>query len=120
MNKEIKDKIGSNNFIVLHRKSLPPSTLIISTIQQIKRKRDIQSGKINKHKARLTVDGSKMKKGVHFEETYSPIANWSSVWLLLTLVVTLNWNSMQIDYIQAFSQVPMEQLIYFKIPADLE
>ena len=75
INKEIKDQINNNNFTVLHRKSLPPSMLIIPTVQQMKCTRDTQSGKLIKYKATLTVDRSKMKKGVHFEETYSSVAN---------------------------------------------
>ena len=32
MNKEIKDQMNNGNFIVLHKKSLSPGTLIISTV----------------------------------------------------------------------------------------
>ena len=56
----------------------------------MKYKWDTQNDNIIKYKARLNVNGSKMKKGVHFEENYSPVADSSSVWLLLTLVVALN------------------------------
>ena len=116
MDKEIKDQMQNGNFTVLRRDSLPKETQILPTVWQMKRKRDIESGRIIKHKARLNVDGSKMKKGVHYDETYSPVANWSSIRLLLTLVTALNWHSVQIDYVQAFPQAPAEKPIYLRIP----
>ena len=75
MDKEIKDQMRNGNFTVLRRDSLPKETQILPTVWQMKRKRDIESGRIIKHKARLNVNGSKMQKGIHYNETYSPVAN---------------------------------------------
>jgi len=68
----------------------------------MKRKRDIATDKVLKYKAQLNIDGSKTKKGIHYNKTYAPIANWSSVCLLFTLITSLNWHSVQLDYVQAF------------------
>jgi len=57
-----------------------------------------------------------MRKGIHYNETYAPVANWSSVCLLLTLVTALNWHSTQIDYVQVFPQAPVEKHLYLHIP----
>jgi len=116
MNKELQDQMANGNFTVLRRDKLPAGTQVLPTVWQMKRKRDIKTGAILKHKARLNIDGSKMKKGVHFDETYAPVANWSSVRLLLTLVTALGWSSVQIDYVQAFPQAPVEKPLYLKIP----
>ena len=82
----------------------------------MKHKQDIKIETVLKHKARLNVDRSKMKKGIHYDETYTPVTNWSSVCLLLTLVTALDWYSVQIDYVQAFPQVLVKKLLYLKIP----
>ena len=116
MSKEIQDQMKNGNFKVLRRNKLPEGTQILPTVWQMKRKIDIQSGKILKCKARLNVDGSKMKKGMHYDETCAPVANWSSVRLLLTLVTAMNWHSVQIDYVQAFPQAHVEKPMYLKIP----
>ena len=79
----------------------------------MKRKRDIQTGKIIKCKARLNIDGSKMKKGIHYDETYAPVANWSSIRLLFTLITAHKWHSVQLDYVQAFPQAPAEKTFVF-------
>ena len=82
----------------------------------MKRKYDIATGKVLKYKARLNIDGSKMKKGIHYDKIYAPVANWSSVHLLFTLITSLNWHSVQLDYVQAFLQAPVEKQLYLKIP----
>ena len=102
MSKEIHDQMKNGNFTVLRRDKLPERTQALPTVWQMKRKRDVATGTILKHKSRLNVDGSKMKTGVHYEETYAPVANWSSVRLLLTLSTVLNWHSVQIHCVQAF------------------
>jgi hypothetical protein len=33
----------------------------------------------SKYKARLSIDGSHMKKGIHYDETYAPIVKWNSL-----------------------------------------
>ena len=116
MDKEIRDQMNNGNFTVMRRKDVPQDAQMLPTVWQMKRKREIATGKILKHKARLNVDGSKMRKGIHCNETYSPVANWSSVRLLLTLVAALDWHSVQIDYVQAFPQAPVEKPLYLKIP----
>jgi len=68
---------------------LLPNTKVLPTVWQMRRKRDILTGKVLKHKARLNVDSSKMTKGVHFDETYAPVANWLTVRLVMTLAVAL-------------------------------
>ena len=68
----------------------------------MKRKRNISTGKVLKYRARLNIDGSKMRKRIHYDETYAPVVNWSSVHLLLTLVTAFDWHSVQLDYVQAF------------------
>jgi hypothetical protein len=48
-------------------------------------KQDVMTGKIKNYKAQLNIDGSRMNHGVHYNETYSPVATWNSVGMLLTL-----------------------------------
>ena len=61
-----------------------------------------------------------MRHGVHYNETYSPVASWNSVRMLLTLTAVHGWHTKQIDYVQAFAQAPVEKTLYMKIPAGVE
>jgi hypothetical protein len=73
----------------------------------MRRKRDARTGEIKKYKARLNIDGSRMKFGEHYNEiTYSPVASWNSVRMLLTMTAVHGWHTKQIDFVQAFGSSP--------------
>ena len=86
----------------------------------MKRKRDILTRQIKKWKARLNVDGSKMKQNIHYDKTYAPVASWMSVRTLLTLSAINNWHTRQIDYVLAFPQAPVEKELYMAIPSGID
>ena len=86
----------------------------------MKRKRDARTGSIKKHKARLNIDGSRMRKGEHYDMTHVPVASWNSVRMLLTLTALHGWTTKQIDFVQAFAQAPIEKTLYMRIPAGME
>ena len=86
----------------------------------MKRKRQIIARKIKRWKAHLTVDGYRITKGVHYDKVYAHVASWKSISLLLTMIVLHNWNTEQIDYVQAFPQAPAEKDLYLTVPAGFE
>jgi hypothetical protein len=79
MVKEVRDQMDNGNFIVVERSAVPDGELIMPTVWQMKRKRDIITRAIKKWKACLNIDGSKMIQGTHYEELYSPVATWNSI-----------------------------------------
>jgi hypothetical protein len=120
MEKEWKDQLSNGNFSVIKRSEVPADKPILPAVWQMKRKRDIKSGRVKKHKARLNIDGSRMKQGEHYDETYAPVASWNSVRMLLAMTAVHNWHTTQIDYVLAFPQAPVERDIYMKIPKGFE
>ena len=86
----------------------------------MKRKRNIRMREVKKYKARLNIDGSKMKHGEHYDQTYAPVASWSSVRLVMALAAARGWHTTQIDYVLAFPQAPVEREIYMEIPRGFE
>ena len=117
MKKEVDDQMANGNFTLMHRSKLPKGATVLPAVWQMKRKRDISTRQVKKYKARLNIDGSKMKAGVHYEQTYAPVASWASVRLLLALATLHQWKTTQIDYVLAFPQAPVEKELYMKIPA---
>ena len=79
-------------------------------------KRDIKSREVKKYKARLNLDESRMKYGTDYEETYAPVMSWRSIRILLTLIVMFNWYILQLDYMLAFPQAPVERELYMSVP----
>jgi hypothetical protein len=67
-------------------------------------------------KARLNVDGSKQVKGVNCWETYAPVAQWSTIRLVMSMVAINQWKVKTFDFVQAFPQAPSETDLYIDIP----
>jgi hypothetical protein len=61
-----------------------------------------------------------MKKGIHYTETYAPIATWNSIRLLLTLTAVHRWHTKTMDYVLAYTQAPVEKDLYMKSQRDLK
>lgn len=120
MEKEVKDQMENGNFTIELKSSVPKGTIILPAVWQMKRKRDIRTQEVKKYKARLNIDGSRMKEGVHYDETYAPVASWKSIRLLLTLVARHGWHSRQLDYVLAFPQAPVEKTLYMQIPKGIK
>jgi hypothetical protein len=85
MLKEVMDQMGNKNFSIIPRSEVLKGENILSTVWQMKRKRNIKTRKIKKYKARLNINGSRMEKGIHYWDTYAPVASWNFIRLYLTL-----------------------------------
>ena len=120
MEKEMEDQMKNGNFTKNLRSKVSKGKTILPSVWQMKRKRDIMTRAITKYKARLNIDGSRMKKGLHYEETYAPVAKWNSIRILLTLALLHNWKTTQLDYVLAFPQAPVEKELYMEISKGFE
>ena len=116
MTKEVEDQLGNGNFTIIPKSQVPKGKIILPAVWQMRRKRDIRTREIKKYKARLNIDGSRMVKGIHYDQTYAPVASWKFIRLLLIMVAKYGWHSRQLDYVLAFPQAPVEKDIYMKIP----
>ena len=96
MQKEWDDQLQNGNFTVRRRSEVPEGALILPAVWQMKRKRDIKTRKVKKYKARLNIDGSHMKQGIHYDQTYAPVANWNSIRTLLIMSAMHGWHTRQI------------------------
>ena len=57
-----------------------------------------------------------MKQGVHYAQTYAPVASWSSVRPLLTLAAVHSRHTTQLNYVLAYPQAQVEYEIYMETP----
>ena len=120
MQKEIDDRMRDKNFSVILKSELPQGATVLPAVWQLRRKRDIKTRKIKKYKARLNIDGSRMQKGVHYDQSYAPVASWNSIRMLLTMTAVHGWHTKQLDYVAAFPQAPIERELYMKVPRGVE
>ena len=87
----------------------------IMAVWSFKRKRN-PMGDIVKYKARLCCHGGQTIKGVHYDETFSPVVGWSTIRLMLTMSVIHGWHARQIEFVLAFPQAKMRTDIYMHLP----
>lgn len=101
---------------IVDKSTVPAASTILRAVWSHRRKTR-PDGQIYKHKSRVCADGSQQKKGIDFHETFSPVVAWSTVRFLLILALVKNLKMRQVDYVQAFTQAPLEDDVYMQIPA---
>ena len=75
---------------------------------------------VYKWKAQINVDGSRMVHKRDYNQMYVPVASWNIIRLLLVLVMVHSWHTIQLDYILAFTQAPVNRNLYMKTPKGFE
>lgn len=68
------------------------------------------------YKARLVVKGCSQRKGIDYEETYSPVVRYSSIRFLMSLAAEYKLEIDQMDAVSAFLQGDLEEEIYMVQP----
>jgi len=116
MVKEVTSQIEEGIYSIIEASELPEGAKVYPAVWQMKRKRHIETQEIKKHKARCNLDGSRMKKGIDFAFSYSAVASWSVIRIVLALAVAMGWKTRQIDYVLAFPQAPLDKEMYMQIP----
>ena len=116
MNKEISQQLKINTYSLRKRSSLSKHCRILPSVWQLRQKCDLKTGKIKRHKARLVIDGSKQRYGLNFDQTYAPVALWSSICLFIAISLSLNWKMRQLNYVLAYPQAPAERQLYMCVP----
>ena len=59
-------------------------------------------GSLEKYKARFVAQGFSQKKGIDYEEKFAPVARYTSIKLVLSLVVVMKWKIHQMDVKTSF------------------
>ena len=116
MRKEVRDQAENGNFTVVRKETIPKGARVMKAVWQMRRKRDIRTRAIKKYKACLNIDGSRMIKGIDYDETYAPVASWKTIRMILIMATMNNWHTRQLDYVLAFPQAPAERDLYMEIP----
>ena len=69
-----------------------------------------------KYKTRYCVRGDKQIIGVDYFETYAPVVQWSTIRLVLTMVLARGWVSRQVNYTNVFTQAELKEEVYIELP----
>ena len=69
------------------------------------------NGSIEKYK-RFVAHGFSQKKGIDYEETFAPVARYTSIRLVLALVAVMKWKIHQLDVNTDFLNGVLEEEVY--------
>jgi Reverse transcriptase (RNA-dependent DNA polymerase) len=116
MEKEITDHNKKKHWKLIKRSKVPKGKQVLPSVWAMRQKRDLRTGKIIKWKSRLNVDGSKQIQGQDYDQTYSPVAMWATVRIVVITAVLRGWKIKQLNFVQAYLQAPVEQDLYIEIP----
>lgn len=112
MDEEYKSLMKNNTWILT---KLPPEKKTIPCKWVFKTKED-ENGNITKYKARLVIKGCAQRKGIDYEEVYSPVIRYTSLRYLLALATKYDLDMDQMDAVSAFLQGDVEEEIYMVQP----
>ena len=70
--------------------------------------------RIREYKGRFCAREDKQKLGVHYDETYVPMVQWSMIRLLLTMSMALGLKSKQVVYSNAFVQADIDGEVFME------
>ena len=117
---EVNAHIEGNHWELIDKNNVPDGTKVIDSVWAMRRKRDIKTREVYKHKARLNIHGGQQVYGVHYNETYSPVVQWSSVRLALIMSLLQGWATRQIDFVLAFPQADISHDTFIKLPKGIK
>jgi hypothetical protein len=80
----------------------------------------VVDGSIEKHKARLVTRAFSQKQGIEYEETFAPIARYTSIRTIIDLAAKMKWKLHQIDIKTDFLNGVIEEEVYIEKPQGFE
>ncbi|GAU17915.1 hypothetical protein TSUD_330400, partial [Trifolium subterraneum] len=73
-------------------------------------------GTIERRKARLVAKGFQQTAGLGYEETFSPVVKASTIRIILSIAVHLNWEVKQLDINNAFLNGNLKETVFMNQP----
>ena len=98
----------NGNYSILPESQGQTRATILPSVWQMYRKQDIKTRNIKKWKVLLKIDGSRIKKSIHYKQTYALVDYWNSIQFVLILSLVHKWKILQLDYVLEFSQAPVQ------------
>ena len=118
--REINGHVHNELRDLVKRDSVPNNVQILPSVWSLRRKRNLTTNKIIKHKARLNLHGGKQVYGMNYYETYAPVVTWFAIRLMIIFGILFQWSLRQVDFIMAYPQAPIEMDIYMELPQGIE
>ena len=73
-------------------------------------------GSIEKYKARFIARGFSQKEGVDYDETFTPVARYTSIRSIIAIASAMGWNFLQMDIKTSFLNCVIKEEVYIEQP----
>jgi hypothetical protein len=73
-------------------------------------------GSIEKYKARFVARGFSQKEGIDYDETFAPVARYTSIRTIISLASIMGWKLHQMDVKTSFLNGQVEEEVYLEQP----
>ena len=97
-----------------------PERKSVVTSKWIYKIKHAADGSIEKYKARFVARGFSQKEGIGYEETFTPVARYTSIRAIMALAAKLGWKLHQMDVKTAFLNGVAEEEVYVEQPLGFE
>jgi hypothetical protein len=77
-------------------------------------------GSVDKYKARFVAKGFSQKEGEDYDETFSPMARYTSIRAIISLDTSMGWNIHQMDVKTTFLNGAIEEEVCIEQPQGFE
>jgi hypothetical protein len=77
-------------------------------------------GSIDKYKARFVARGFSQQEGEDYDETFAPVARYTSIGAIISLATSMGWSLHQMDVKTAFLNGVIEEEVYIEKPQGFE
>ena len=99
--KEVNGHVENRNWKLIKRSEVPVCEPIQQSVWAMRRKRNLTTGEIVKHKARLSLHGGMQKYGVNYYDTHAPVVTWFAIRLMIVSGILFNHAMRQINFVMA-------------------
>ena len=99
---------------------LRPKGKSIVTSKWLYKIKHAADGSIEKYKARFVARGFSQVEGVDYDETFTPVAIFSSIRVVISIVAEMGWKIHQMDVKTAFLNSLLQEEVYLEQPKGFE
>ncbi|SGY38360.1 BQ5605_C003g02007 [Microbotryum silenes-dioicae] len=115
-----RDEFGSllrdfSAFTPIDESLVPADAKVLGSRFVFRTKRD-QHGQVKSYKGRLVARGDSQRSGIDFDETFAPVAKFTSIRALLALAAAHGYHVHQADIDKAYLHGKLDAPLYIRVP----
>ena len=95
---------------------LRPEEKSVVTSKWIYKIKHAADGSVEKYKARFVARGFSQVEGINYEETFAPVARYTSIHTIIDLAASMDWKLHQMDVKTTFINGEIEEEVYNEQP----